>query len=96
MALMQDDADADDEYGDVHPLTVNVPTRTATGGGNVSPGFQTFTHDHSLMVATVFSTMGMPPPMMMPPMMGTRTSESRPRTRTRRPSGEPRRRTSGW
>jgi hypothetical protein len=65
MALMQDDADADDEYGDVHPLTVNVPARTGTGGGNVSPGFQTFTHDHSLMVATVFSTMGMPPPMMM-------------------------------
>ena len=25
MALMQDDADADDEYGDVKPLTVNVP-----------------------------------------------------------------------
>ncbi len=68
MALMQDDADADDEYGDVHPLTVNVPTRTATGGANVSPGFQTFTHDHSLMVATVFSTMGMPPPMGMPGM----------------------------
>jgi len=84
MALMQDDADADDEYGDVHPLTVNVPTRTATGGAMVSPGFQTFTHDHSLMVATVFSTMGMPgmpmpgmpmPGMMdaMPGMMGTST-----------------------
>jgi hypothetical protein len=65
MALMQDDADADDEYGDVKPLTVKVPTRTATGGGNVSPGFQTFTHDHSLMVATTFNTMGMPPPMGM-------------------------------
>jgi hypothetical protein len=81
MALMQDDADADDEYGDVHPLTVNVPTRTVTGGAKVSPGFQTFTHDHSLMVATVFSTMGMPPmpmpgmmdAMPMPGMMGTST-----------------------
>ena len=41
----------------------------------VSPGFQTFTHDHSLMVATVFSTMGMPPMMGMPMMgpMGTST-----------------------
>ncbi|HEY1695517.1 MAG TPA: hypothetical protein VGG39_25285 [Polyangiaceae bacterium] len=54
MALMQDDADADDEYGDVKPLTVNVPTRTSTGGNMVSPGFQTFTHDHAKMVATVF------------------------------------------
>jgi hypothetical protein len=36
MALMQDDADADDEYGDVRPLTVNVPTRTATGGAKFS------------------------------------------------------------
>jgi hypothetical protein len=73
MALMQDDADADDEYGDVRPLTVNVPTRTATGGAMVSPGFQTFTHDHSLMVATVFSTMGMPPMGMPGMMMGTST-----------------------
>ncbi len=54
MALMQDDADADDEYGDVHPLTVTVATRTATGGTKVSPGFQTFTHDHTTMVATAF------------------------------------------
>ena len=68
MALMQDDADADDEYGDVHPLTVNVPTRTVTsggmggpGGGAMGPGFQTFTHDHTMMVATVFQSM----PMMM-------------------------------
>jgi hypothetical protein len=54
MALMQDDADADDEYGDVHPLTVNVPTRTVTGGNQMGPGFQTFTHDHAMMVATAF------------------------------------------
>jgi hypothetical protein len=58
MALMQDDADADDEYGDVKPLTVNVPTRTATGGNMMGPGFQTFTHDHAMMVATNFSGMG--------------------------------------
>jgi hypothetical protein len=58
MALMQDDADADDEYGDVHPLTVNVPTRTATGGNMMGPGFQTFTHDHTMMVATSFNGMG--------------------------------------
>ena len=38
MALMQDDADADDEYGDVKPLTVKVPTRTATGGATSAPG----------------------------------------------------------
>jgi hypothetical protein len=65
MTLMQDDADADDEYGDVRPLTVNVPTRTATSGGMggpgmnaMGPGFQTFTHNHTMMVATVFQTMG--------------------------------------
>lgn len=65
MALMQDDADADDEYGDVRPLTVNVPTRTATSGGmggpgmGMGPGFQTFTHNHTMMVATVFPSMPM-------------------------------------
>jgi hypothetical protein len=58
MALMTDDADADDEYGDVHPLTINVPTRTATGGNQMGPGFQTFTHDHTMMVATNFNGMG--------------------------------------
>ncbi len=58
MSLMQDDADADDEYGDVKPQVVNVPSRTSTGGNMVSAGFQTFTHDHTMMVATVFKTMG--------------------------------------
>ncbi|HEY3821279.1 MAG TPA: hypothetical protein VGL81_29135 [Polyangiaceae bacterium] len=55
MAIMQDDADADDEYGDVRPLDVNVPTRTETSAMmTVGPGFQTFTHDHAMMVATTF------------------------------------------
>jgi hypothetical protein len=62
MSLMNDDADADDEYGDVMTLTMDVGSRTVIGGKNMSPGFQTFTHDHKLMVATVFGKM---------PMMGT-------------------------
>lgn len=60
MSLMNDDADADDEYGDVMTLTMDVGSRTVIGGKNMSPGFQTFTHDHKLMVATVFKAMGGP------------------------------------
>jgi hypothetical protein len=61
MSLMTDDPDADDEYGDVKTATMDVASRTVIGGKNMSPGFQTFTHDHALMVATVFGSM----PMMM-------------------------------
>ena len=59
ISLMTDDPDADDEYGDVHTLVMDVGTRTAVGGKNLSPGFQTFTHDHKLMVATLFKSMMM-------------------------------------
>jgi len=68
MAVMNDDPDADDEYGDVHMNGMDVATRTIIKGGNsVGPGFQTFTHDHAQMIATSFHPMGGmmgPPPMM--------------------------------
>jgi hypothetical protein len=54
MSLMTDDPDADDEYGDVQTHTMDVASRTVIGGKNVGPGFQTFTHDHALMVASMF------------------------------------------
>ncbi len=66
MSLMNDDPDADDEFGDVHTLTMDVASRTVLGGHQVSPGFQTFTHDHAYMIASTFKgAMGGPPPMMM-------------------------------
>jgi hypothetical protein len=68
MSLMNDDADADDEYGDVMTMTLDVASRTVLGGKNVGPGFQTFTHDHALMVASVFKSMPMMPPPPPPPM----------------------------
>ena len=58
MSLMNDDPDADDEYGDVKTLTMDVASRTVLGGANVGPGFQTFTHDHAMMIASTFK-MGM-------------------------------------
>jgi hypothetical protein len=56
MALTTDDPDGDDEFGDAFPHVLNIPTRTVTGGAAGSPGFQTFTHDHALMVASAFKT----------------------------------------
>ena len=62
MSLMTDDPDADDEYGDVKTHTMDVASRTVIGGKNVGPGFQTFTHDHELMIASAFKpAMGAPP-----------------------------------
>lgn len=61
MSLMTDDPDADDEYGDVKTHVMDVASRTVLGGKNMSPGFQTFTHDHETMIATVFKA-GMPGP----------------------------------
>ena len=55
MSLMNDDPDADDEYGDVKTLTMDVASRTVLGGANMGPGFQTFTHDHALMIASTFA-----------------------------------------
>ncbi len=54
MSLMTDDPDADDEYGDVKTHTMDVASRTVIGGMNIGPGFQTFTHDHKVMIATNF------------------------------------------
>jgi hypothetical protein len=54
MSLMDDDPDADDEFSDVHTLTLDVASRTVLGGQQVSPGFQTFTHDHQYMIASTF------------------------------------------
>jgi hypothetical protein len=56
MSLAFDDPDADDEFGDVHSSVMDVASRTAIGGRNVSPGFQTFTHDHAKMIASTFKT----------------------------------------
>ncbi len=64
MSLMTDDPDADDEYGDVKTDTMDVASRTVIGGKNVGPGFQTFTHDHKLMIATTFKPAGKPGPGM--------------------------------
>jgi hypothetical protein len=54
MALMNDDPDADDEYGDVHPLTMDVASRTVLGANTYGPGFQTYTHDHRLEIVSNF------------------------------------------
>jgi hypothetical protein len=63
MSLMNDDPDADDEFGDVHTLTMDVASRTVLGGHQISPGFQTFTHDHQYLIASTFKgAMGGPPP----------------------------------
>ncbi len=56
MALAFDDPDGDDEFGDVHTAVMDVAKATIVGGKNLSPGFQTFTHDHSRMIASTFKT----------------------------------------
>lgn len=56
MALLTDDPDADDEFGDVHSHVLDVATRTVLGGAAISPGFQSFTHDHSQLVASTYKT----------------------------------------
>ncbi|HEY8074569.1 MAG TPA: hypothetical protein VIF62_10670, partial [Labilithrix sp.] len=63
MSLATDDPDADDEFGDVKTHLMDVSTRTVLGAqGALSPGFQTFTHDHAKGVASTFKA-----PMMKPP-----------------------------
>jgi hypothetical protein len=56
MALATDDPDGDDEFSDVHTLVMDIPTKNKVGGPNGSklPGFQTFTHDHSRMIASTY------------------------------------------
>ncbi len=56
MSLTIDDPDGDDEFGDAHPLVIDVATRTVVGGNTLSPGFQTFTHDHTKMIASTYKT----------------------------------------
>jgi hypothetical protein len=63
ISLAFDDPDGDDEFGDEHTSVLDVATRTALGGMQVSPGFQTWTHDHSKMIASTFKN-GMGPMMM--------------------------------
>ena len=65
MSLMDDDPNADDEFSDVRTASMVVSTRTIVGANNVSPGFQTFTHDHKYMVTSTFK-----PAMGMMGMMG--------------------------
>ncbi len=56
MSLATDDPDADDELGDVHTSVMEVDTRNVLGGKNMSPGFQTWTHDHAKLIASTFKT----------------------------------------
>jgi len=59
MALAFDDPDGDDEFSDVHTAVLDIPSKSKVGapnGGNL-PGFQTFTHDHSKMIATTYTTL---------------------------------------
>jgi hypothetical protein len=58
MAYGQDDKDGDDTFDDVHSAVIDIPTKTKVGGTTMSPGFQCFTHDHSKMIASSFSTNG--------------------------------------
>ncbi len=71
MALETDDPDADDEMGDVHSHVMDIATRVilGTAGGakpapgagpgagasSLSPGFQSFTHDHAKMIASTYN-----------------------------------------
>jgi hypothetical protein len=54
MSLMTDDPDGDDEFGDVNTHILAVATRTVLSSQNLSPGFQTWTHDHAKMIASTF------------------------------------------
>ena len=56
MALATDDPDADDEFGDVKTHVMDVAKRTVLGGAAMSPGFQTFTHDHAKLIASTWKT----------------------------------------
>ena len=60
ISLGIDDPDADDEFADVRSQLLDVSSRAVLGGGaaRLSPGFQTFTHDHSRMIATQFGIFG--------------------------------------
>ena len=59
MSLAFDDPDGDDEFSDVHTAVLDIATKTKVGIPNNAnlPGFQTFTHDHSRMIATTYTTL---------------------------------------
>ena len=56
MSLAFDDPDGDDEFGDVHTAVLDIATKNKVGGTMMSPGFQTFSHDHSRMIASTYKT----------------------------------------
>ncbi len=56
MSIAFDDPDGDDEFGDVNTGVLDIPTKSKVGGTNMSPGFQTFTHDHARMIASTYKT----------------------------------------
>ena len=64
MSLAYDDPDGDDEFGDMHTTVLDVASRSVIGGKAMSPGFQTWTHDHSEMIGSTYKG-GMPGPGMM-------------------------------
>lgn len=55
MAVGQDDPDADDEFADVRTSALQVRDRTALSTA-LPAGFQTFTHDHAMMLASTYSS----------------------------------------
>jgi hypothetical protein len=56
MALATDDPDGDDEFADVKTHVMDIATRSVIGGSTMSPGFQTFSHDHTKMIASTYKT----------------------------------------
>jgi hypothetical protein len=65
ISLTFDDPDGDDEFGDERSGVLDVASRTGLAGmTQLSPGFQTFTHDHGKMITSTFK-----PAMTMPMLM---------------------------
>jgi hypothetical protein len=62
MTYGSDDADADDEYGDLRPQLLDVTTKTVPMMmPMLPPGFQTFSPDHSVFLASDGRDMNNPP-----------------------------------
>jgi hypothetical protein len=59
VSLGIDDPDADDEFGDVHTQVLEVATQNVLTAKGLSPGFQTFTHDHQQLLTTTWTKKGM-------------------------------------
>ncbi len=53
-----DDPDADDEFRDVRAGMLRVIDKSAITTPGISPGFQTFSHDHAYMLATTYLATG--------------------------------------